>query len=169
MFHQLPVRQGDALFLPSSRVHALGAGVVLFEIQQNSDTTYRVFDWNRTGLDGKPRDLHIPQAMASIDFKDFEPGLIGTTIVHGPNHTTRLLVTDPLFKVNEITLRSRDYSLPRTPRPQIIGLISGQVTVSDGQNSVELTPGRFCLIPASLRTAKISTAWPASFLLITPG
>jgi mannose-6-phosphate isomerase len=168
-FHRVPVRQGDALFLPSGRVHALGAGLVLFEIQQNSDTTYRVFDWNRTGLDGKPRALHVPEALASIDFADFEPGLIGTSIVHGPNYTTRLLINDPLFKTNEIILRARDYILPRIPRPQIIGLISGQVTVSDGQNSVELTPGRFCLIPASVRTAKISAAWQSNFLLISPG
>ena len=57
-FHRLPVKTGDAMFLPSGRVHAIGAGLVIFEIQQNSDTTYRVFDWNRVGLDGKPRDLH---------------------------------------------------------------------------------------------------------------
>ena len=59
------MKPGDVMFLPSGRVHALGAGSVLFEIQQNSDTTYR----------GKPRDLHIPQSLASIDFNDFEPAL----------------------------------------------------------------------------------------------
>ena len=64
---------GDAMFLPSGRVHAIGAGLVIFEIQQNSDTTYRVFDWNRVGLDGKPRELHVAQSLASIDFNDFEP------------------------------------------------------------------------------------------------
>ena len=58
-FHRLPVQAGDAMFLPSGRVHAIGAGLVIFEIQQNSDTTYRVFDWNRVGLDGKPRELHV--------------------------------------------------------------------------------------------------------------
>ena len=46
---------------------------MIFEIQQNSDTTYRVFDWNRVGLDGKPRELHVAQSLASIDFNDFEP------------------------------------------------------------------------------------------------
>ena len=75
-FHRVSVRPGDAMFLPSGRVHALGAGLVIFEIQQNSDTTYRVFDWNRLGLDGKPRELHIPQSLASIDFNDFEPSLL---------------------------------------------------------------------------------------------
>src|SRR5206468_3104170 len=50
--HRLPVKAGDVMFLPSGRLHAIGAGNVIFEIQQNSDTTYRVFDWNRTGTDG---------------------------------------------------------------------------------------------------------------------
>src|SRR6266568_2844204 len=74
-FHRVAVKPGDVMFLPSGRVHAIGAGIVVFEIQQNSDTTYRVFDWNRPGLDGKPRELHIPQSLASIDFEDFEPAL----------------------------------------------------------------------------------------------
>src|SRR5579859_6328112 len=75
-FHRIEVGKGDVMFLPSGRVHALGAGSVIFEIQQNSDTTYRVFDWNRVGLDGKPRELHVEKSLASIDFNDFEPGLI---------------------------------------------------------------------------------------------
>src|SRR6266498_5244237 len=74
-FHRLRVMPGDVMFLPSGRVHAIGAGVVIFEIQQNSDTTYRVFDWNRPGLDGKPRELHVEQSLQCIDFDDFEPAL----------------------------------------------------------------------------------------------
>ena len=74
-FHRLPVKPGDVMFLPSGRVHAIGAGLVLFEIQQNSDTTFRVFDWNRPGLDGQPRELHVEQSLQCIDFNDFEPSL----------------------------------------------------------------------------------------------
>lgn len=75
MLHRLPVTAGDAIFIPSGRVHAIGAGCVIFEIQQNSDTTYRVFDFNRPGLDGQPRPLHVGKGLASIDFDDIEPGL----------------------------------------------------------------------------------------------
>ena len=74
--HKIRVTAGDAAFLPAGRFHAVGAGILLIEIQQNSDTTYRVFDWNRLGLDGKPRALHIAESLASINFKDFEPPLI---------------------------------------------------------------------------------------------
>ena len=75
-FHHIPVHAGDTMFLPSGRVHAIGDGLVIFEIQQNSDSTYRVFDWNRVGLDGKPRELHVAESLASIDFDDFEPKLV---------------------------------------------------------------------------------------------
>jgi mannose-6-phosphate isomerase len=73
--HTLLPNPSDSIFIPSGRLHAIGAGFLIFEIQQNSDTTYRVFDWNRVGLDGKPRDLHIKESMASIDFTDFEPAM----------------------------------------------------------------------------------------------
>ena len=66
-------QESDAMFLPSGRVHAIGAGNVILEIQQNSDTTYRVDDWGRVDDQGRPRALHREQALASIRFNDFEP------------------------------------------------------------------------------------------------
>jgi len=71
--HAIRPAPGDSIFIPSGRLHAIGAGFLIHEIQQNSDTTYRVFDWNRSGLDGRPRALHVDQALASIDFNDIEP------------------------------------------------------------------------------------------------
>jgi mannose-6-phosphate isomerase len=73
LVHWHPTRPDSFILLPSGRLHAIDAGNVIFEIQQNSDTTYRVFDWNRLGLDGKPRKLHVPESLQSIDFDDFEP------------------------------------------------------------------------------------------------
>jgi mannose-6-phosphate isomerase len=75
LIHRIPTRPDTFIFIPSGRIHAIDAGNLIFEIQQNSDTTYRVFDWNRIGLDGKPRELHIEPCLASIDFSDFEPSL----------------------------------------------------------------------------------------------
>ncbi|MDD5198684.1 MAG: class I mannose-6-phosphate isomerase [Terrimicrobiaceae bacterium] len=73
--HRIPVRSGESIFIPSGRVHAIGEGCLIVEVQQNSDTTYRVFDWNRAGLDGNPRALHIAESMSSIDFEDYEPAV----------------------------------------------------------------------------------------------
>lgn len=72
-FHVLPTETGEVMFLPSGRVHAIGEGNVILEIQQNSDTTFRVYDWDRMGTDGKPRDLHIEESMECINFNDVEP------------------------------------------------------------------------------------------------
>lgn len=73
--HVLPTHEGDSIFIPSGRLHAIGESNLIVEIQQNSDTTYRVFDWNRMGLDGKPRELHIEESLLSTDFNDFTPPL----------------------------------------------------------------------------------------------
>ncbi len=66
----MSVAKGEHLFIPSGRLHAIGAGLLIYEIQQNSDTTYRVYDWNRPGIDGKTRDLHIEESLRCIDFSD---------------------------------------------------------------------------------------------------
>src|SRR6266571_4248358 len=84
LVHRISVKDGDAISMPSGRLHTMGHGILVAEIQQNSDTTYRVFDWNRLGTDGEPRRLHVSEAMQSIDFTDIEPNLIqsrGETLV----------------------------------------------------------------------------------------
>jgi mannose-6-phosphate isomerase len=102
LVHKVPVRTGDSLFIPSGRLHAIGAGLVIFEIQQNSDTTYRVFDWNRLGLDGKPRALHAEAALRSIDFSDTAPAAGKSA---GP-----VLADCPHFRVLRRTLRAGERS-----------------------------------------------------------
>ncbi len=73
--HAIEAREGESIFIPSGRLHAIGGGYLIYEIQENSDTTYRVFDWNRLGLDGVPRELHVEESMRCIDFSDVEPGM----------------------------------------------------------------------------------------------
>ena len=76
LVHRVRVQAGDALFIPSGRIHAIGAGNLILEVQQNSDTTYRVFDWNRVGLDGRSRTLHVQESLESIDFLDCAPDVV---------------------------------------------------------------------------------------------
>lgn len=168
-FHRLPVRAGDAMFLPSGRVHAIGGGLVLFEIQQNSDTTYRVFDWNRAGLDGKPRELHVAQSLASIDFNDFEPKLVDTSFSSSGRFKIRPLVRDPLFHVDVFRSLARESLWFRQARLRIIGALTNHLRVSDGTHTLELSPGQFCLIPASVFDAEIANEIGSVFLLAEPG
>jgi mannose-6-phosphate isomerase len=165
-FHRVSVRPGDAMFLPSGRVHALGAGLVIFEIQQNSDTTYRVFDWNRLGLDGNPRELHVPQSLASIDFSDYEPSLLSRALTQSPAGKLRLLVRDPLFTVEAWELAG-GASVPLRPKKmQIIALLAGRVRVSDGTGTLVLVAGQCCLIPACLAQVTLQAEPPATLLRV---
>ncbi len=128
-FHRIPVRRGDSMFLPSGRVHALGAGNVIFEIQQNSDTTYRVFDWNRVGLDGKPRELHIPQALASIDFADFEPALAPALWRKEGAHEVRGLAACELFQVDLLRLPANGETQLGGQRVHVLAVTEGELSI----------------------------------------
>jgi mannose-6-phosphate isomerase len=168
-FHRLPVGAGDALFLPSGRVHAIGAGLVIFEIQQNSDTTYRVYDWDRVGLDGKPRTLHVEEALRSIDFTDFEPPLASRAAQATAWGTTRTLAQDPLFTV--------DWWEPRPGRPlplhrghlAILAIVSGIAALATDTGALELGPGDFALVPANTAEAHVTFRAPGVMLWVRPG
>ena len=69
----IEVKPGDCYFVKSGTVHAIGAGVTLFEVQQNSAITYRLYDWGKLGMDGKPRELHVKQSLEVLNFKKFTP------------------------------------------------------------------------------------------------
>src|SRR5205085_8731243 len=132
-FHRMSVKAGDVMFVPSGRVHALGAGQVIFEIQQNSDTTYRVFDWNRVGLDGKPRDLHLAEAMECIDFEDNEPDLIRTGYQESPEGRCRPLVRHAIFHVDHYELASEvTQRLESGGRPHLLAVTQGCLSLQSG-------------------------------------
>lgn len=141
LVHVLEPRAGDCLFIPSGRLHAIGAGLLIYEIQQNSDTTYRVFDWNRLGLDGKPRQLHIEESLASIDFDDFTPDFQRPA----PDAP---LVSCPYF---EMRLCSPDRDHLGEPGENLaVAVVSGELQAG---GSPALRPGDFALMPASASPA----------------
>ena len=154
-FHHIPVKPGDTMFLPSGRVHAIGAGNVIFEIQQNSDTTYRVFDWNRLGLDGKPREMHVEQSLASIDFNDFEPALVSSKYSENETFAVRYLVDDSLFRTNAWQIRKDKRFYVSNKLPQIFGVVRGRLTIAANGVEVALKPGDFCLVPAAVERVTI--------------
>jgi mannose-6-phosphate isomerase len=168
-FHRSKVSAGDAMFLPSGRVHAIAGGLVIFEIQQNSDTTYRVFDWNRLDAAGKGRTLHVRESLECIDFEDFEPEIIQPEQNHTGTSTMRLqtLVEDLVFKVDVVATIAPghiDYSLTSA---RIIGVVEGRVFIP-GEHALKLLPGQFALVPASAGRLKIETEEAARFLVAQP-
>jgi mannose-6-phosphate isomerase len=152
LVHTIPVQAGDSIFLPAGRFHAVGAGNVLVEIQQNSDTTYRVYDWDRVDDNGKRRQLHVDQALESIDFSDVAPGLI--------EPKDEVLVRHPLFEVQKWNLDA-----PRDIGPSgefaIVCCLTGAVRCVD----VDLRPGEFFLVPASMKDRRLQPRVAATTLL----
>ncbi|MBN8460901.1 MAG: class I mannose-6-phosphate isomerase [Verrucomicrobia bacterium] len=135
--HAVSPRPGESIFIRSGRLHAIGAGFLIFEIQQNSDTTYRVFDWNRMGLDGKPRQLHVEESLASIDFADFEPGM---DLPQGG-----VLASCEYFKVEKVELAAGEaLANPDSGRFMIVAVVKGGLATPGGR---VLPPGTFALMP----------------------
>jgi mannose-6-phosphate isomerase len=133
--HAIEVNTGDAIFLPSGRMHALGAGVVLVEIQENSDTTYRIYDWDRTKKGRAARQMHIAEAMQCVDFKDVEPGLL--------RPEGEPLVRNELFEIEKWIL-SRDREIAESGRFAIVVCLSGEIDCAGRK----FKPGDFFLVTA---------------------
>jgi len=166
--HRVPVKAGDVMFLPSGRLHAIGAGNVIFEIQQNSDTTYRVFDWNRKGTDNKPRELHVPQSLASIDFNDFQPRLIQSIYSRNPSMKSRYLVQNDLFRVDACQVKRGQRFYLRSASVQVLGIIRGRLQVTHGDHQLTGIEGEFIMLPASLKRVTLVAEVQTEFLHIQP-
>jgi len=141
LVHKTTSKSGDSLFVWSGRIHAIGAGNFILEIQQNSDTTYRVYDWGRVGLDGTPRDLHVEESLESIEFEDFEPELLRDT---RPG--------DTLADCNEFRIRKERISknppvvFADKTEPVLISIASGTISVAGGEPR-EFQKGDTFLVP----------------------
>jgi len=151
LLHRLPVSPGDTIFIPAGRLHAIDAGLVLVEIQQNSDTTYRVFDWGRVGLDGNPRPLHVEPSLGCIDFDDFEPGKqIERAEDRGGNGLRRLVECEQ-FHVHRLDLSDAWPEFAGGTTFHILTGLSGAAGILTPDGKAEsLRPGEFVLIPAAL-------------------
>jgi mannose-6-phosphate isomerase len=150
---KIAVRTGDAVFLPAGRVHAVGAGNLLIEVQQNSDTTYRVFDWNRIDpITGKPRELHVEEALQCIDFGDVQPKLIESE--------GELLISHSLFEIRKWNLDEAREAVP-LGQFAIVCCLTGNLSCANAK----LAPGEFFLIPAHLEHRQLKPLAPDTSLL----
>ncbi|MGI6087153.1 MAG: type I phosphomannose isomerase catalytic subunit [Kiritimatiellia bacterium] len=149
---------GDLIYVPGGLVHAIGAGCLLLEVQQNSNTTYRVYDWGRVGADGQPRELHVEQALHSIKW-EARPEIIRTTA--GSEGVWQILLRAPFFEIDRLSLSAPGASadLPASERCQALFVVSGAVrlTAPSGWKSV-LSVGSSVLIPAVICGCRLETA-----------
>jgi len=158
LVHRFPVTRGESLFVPSGRLHAIDAGLLILEIQQNSDTTYRVYDWGRVGLDGQPRQLHVAESLQCIDYNDFEPATIpaGKKEVYLANCEHFDLRRVSLAKGAELKFKVGD-------QPRIISVAEGKLTTDDPAHTT-LERGANVLIPL-VSTATFKAEEPSTLLI----
>ena len=171
--NQWAVHPGDGFFIPGRRLHAIGKGCLILEIQQNSNTTYRVYDWNRKAPDGVSRPLHIESAMQVIRFEDTgDPRCVPIPRSgKGPNNRCSLK-TSPWFNVERLQL-ARECSLHHSGECcSILHVTRGAVSILTDSplHEVSRSIGDSCLIPASLAQFTLRPEVPDSdIMLIQPG
>lgn len=145
------VQAGDVLFIRTGTIHALGPGLLIYEIQQSSDITYRFYDWGRLGLDGQPRELHIEKSLA-VSNLDSLPQIIHTA---GDNDTVVPIVKCEFFETTLLQLRAGD--LLRFGRNERSGFdaltcIEGEAVVDSGDDTVTIGHGQTLLVPAAVES-----------------
>lgn len=165
--HYLAVKAGDAIFIEAGSLHAILAGVVVAEIQQTSDVTYRVYDWGRLGVDGQARPLHIDKALKVTNFAQVEPSLCPPQPVLQTDGLTRSEISRcPYFVVELVEFEAAaSYQGQTDGRSlEIWGTIEGQTRLSWAGQTIDLPMIRFCLVPAVLGPFRV-TAGPRSKML----
>jgi mannose-6-phosphate isomerase len=145
LVNKVSVASGDSVLVRSGQVHAIDAGNLILEIQQNSDTTYRLYDWGRVGLDGKPRKLHVEESLQSILWDEGPPDLVRAAPTSGT------IASCDEFSIRRAIL-GKGETLRFAPgeQPRILSLAAGTVALSDTPTSVKpLSMGDNALLPWS--------------------
>lgn len=165
-FYKLNVAPGDVLYIPSGRLHTIGKGCFLLEVQENSNTTYRVFDWNRIDTKtGRPRELHIDQALRSIDFNDIEPSFEHFPVETIGSNQRRRLIDSPLFQMESWQSTGRQEHHVSSGF-DVIFAEDRPLTLHWSGGSLEIEPLGFCLIPHMVKTYSLVPDAPAKYIRI---
>ena len=161
--NRVPVSAGDHICVPAGSLHAIMGGLLIAEIQQNSNTTYRVYDWGRVGADGQPRPLHVDKALDVIDFEQIAPKICPPELVATENgvHRSLLCQTDYFVTERVEMVAGATYQGACTGETlEIWGVIKGEAVVKE----LTLSAVQFVLLPAAMGEFKVTAVTPAALL-----
>jgi mannose-6-phosphate isomerase len=169
VLHAFEPRVGDCVFIPAGTVHAIGAGLLVAEIQQASDVTYRLFDWNRTGSDGRPRPLHIEAGLDAVTrFGPVSP--VTPAVTDDP--AVRRLVSCEYFSLDDVVPNGH-WQVGGDDACHLLAVLAGEVTLDAAWGLPPLRRGSCVLLPASLPSQRLQatalTDGPAKLLHVAPG
>jgi len=165
--HRVPIARGDVFYIPAGTVHALLAGAVVAEIQQNSDATYRLYDWGRLGADGQPRPLHVAKALDVINWEMVAPTATQPSLIEQDGGVQRWLLTgDPRVTVEKLDLApgAKWQGICDGSTFEVIGCIEGAVRLAWEGAPQDLTPISWRLLPAALGRYTLRTDTDSTLL-----
>ncbi len=170
ILRRVPVKAGETYYLPAGTLHAIGAGIILFETQQASDLTYRIFDWNRVGADGKPRELHVKKAADVLDYHQGTRGAAETIAYTYESLDRTALVASKNFNVERVVATDEAASLETDGRPAIVMALEHPMTVQAGDVTLALEKYQTALVPAAAQwfTVAATDGRAAPFMLVAP-
>lgn len=170
LLRHLEVKTGDTVYIPHGVVHAIGPGLTIFETQQASDLTYRMFDYNRVGLDGKPRELQVQKAADVLDYSAANSGTLAQIDYRFEGLERTALIADSHFVVERIVASSEPASMATQGRPLILMSLDQPLEVAGSETTVALTRYQTVLIPAASEwcTVRATSAATAPFMFVTP-
>jgi mannose-6-phosphate isomerase len=171
ILRKIDLKAGDTVYIPHGVVHAIGPGVTVFETQQASDLTYRMFDFNRVGLDGKPRELNVQKAADVLNYEATAAGTLLQLPYHFEGLDRTALIADDHFVVERIVATGEPASLRTNGRPLILMSLNEPLEVACNGSSVTLSRYQTTLVPAAAEWCTVSAPGSdtsSSFMFVTP-
>lgn len=169
ILRRVSVKPDDAFYLPSGTLHAIGAGIQLFETQQASDLTYRIFDWNRVGADGKPRELHVQKAGDVLDYHAGKTAATQHLRYEADGVTMTSYISDPRFVVERISVKAGTTGVLRPDgEPVIVMANNAPMELQVEGNLTQLPRWTTALIPAEVERFEVRGAEAGGALSVTP-
>jgi mannose-6-phosphate isomerase len=166
ILRRVVVHAGETYYLPAGTLHAIGAGIQLFEAQQASDLTYRLFDWNRVGADGKPRQLHVAKAADVLDYHAVASGAVVPMRLAGMGCERSLLVADPRFALERVQVAAASASLATNGRALVVLAAGAPLRLIAGEG-LELAAWQTAVIPACAGQVGLEAAPGGAVVLAT--
>ena len=165
---ELSVQPGQVLFIPGGLVHAIGEGCLIYEVQQSSNTTYRMFDWNRTDTAGIPRQLHVDESLATIDWTLKPPTMLSPEpTAYGNNTSLSTLISCEFFEMKKLELIGSTKVKHNGETFTALFVSSGSASLKCGELTYNLKRGTSALIPAVVKSCTIETVEQSSILVTT--
>jgi mannose-6-phosphate isomerase len=155
LLRRVPVRAGDAFYLPAGTLHAIGAGIVLFETQQTSDLTYRIYDYDRPGPDGKPRELNVEKAADVLDFRKSTAGPLEPLAYELDGLKRSALIADANFIVERVEAGPRAGGIDLEGMPLVVQALGTPLELEARGELLRLQPYQSAIVPAAFEVVMV--------------